>query len=493
MYRYLLGVFLLINAVDASGTARFIFTTNTKAAYNHLLALRIDKGRELLRKEAADDPAAAFVTDYADFLTLFIDEDRAAFRDKQAAVSERLAIIRKGDKNSPYYAFCQAEVLLHQAFLKIKFGDYLEGGTGIRDAYQLLEKNIATFPDFQPQYKSMGMLEVLVGTIPGNYQWVVKMIGMKGSIDNGMQKISRFINAPHAAAETEMMKQEALFIYAFLQLHIVKNKAEAWVLVEKNTTDHRYNLMKTYIRATVALHCNKTDEAIKTLAARPRGEEVYPFYYLDYLMGVAKMHRLDTNADISFKIFVTYFKGENYIKDAYLKLAWLSLLDNRQQEYNNYLLLVKTRGKENFDEDKQAMREAKSGEKQDTVLLKARMLFDGGYFQRSLDILNAVNADKLTGEKYRTELDYRKGRAYHEMGITEKALLFYQAAITRGKAQPWYFAANASLQKGIIYEERGDYGNAREAYKNAAIYPTAEYKNSIAQKSKAGLKRIEGK
>ena len=56
---------------------------------------------------------------------------------------------------------------------------------------------------------------------------------------------------------------------------------------------------------------------------------------------------------------------------------------------------------------------------------------------------------------------------------------------------PYYFAANAALQLGIIYEKQADFKKAAEYYELAQSMENVEYKNSINQKAKAGLNRIK--
>jgi len=477
----------------AEGQA-FTFTPNLVEAYNHIMALRFDKGLALLeieRKANPSSPALAFVSDYHYFLKSFINEDVKKFEEEISDFNARLDIIEKGDKSSPYYEYCQAELLVHQAALRFKFRDYVRGANNIRDAYKLLEANIKKFPDFKPHYKSMGMLEVLVGTVPPKFAWVTDLLGMKGDIDAGMLKIEEFRQAPFINPETEMLKEEALFTYSFLQLHIVKEKEEAWKEIEAATRDYRTNLLHCYARAAVGLHCKKTNEVIYTLNNRPRGKEYARFHFLEYMLGTAYLYKQDTLAAIHLKSFVTFFKGENYIKEAYRKLAWNYLCRGDADKYAIYMGLVKRYGQDNVDEDKQALREAESGEIPEPRILRSRLLFDGGYYEKALAILLPLENEKWKTRRDAVEYVYRLGRVYHEKKEEGKALSYYLKTIDEGKNDPWYFAANSSLNMGYIYEARGEKALARQYYTQAMNFPNDEYKSSISQKAKAGLERLK--
>ena len=89
------------------------------------------------------------------------------------------------------------------------------------------------------------------------------------------------------------------------------------------------------------------------------------------------------------------------------------------------------------------------------------------------------------------EYNYRMGRIYQESGNNDKALVYFSQAIHTGINQPWYFAANAALQEGMIYEEMQDFINAEKYYRLVLSMNFEEYKTSLCQKAKAGLHRLK--
>lgn len=487
---------LTFSLLSRAADNRFVFSPKLIEAYGHIMALRLDKGHELLKEEEKinpNNPALAFVSDYHFFIKSFINEDVKAFEHEIDAFKQRLSIIEKGDKSSPYYMYCQAELLLHQAALRFKFRDYIRGANDVRDSYKLLEANIKKFPDFKPHYKSKGMMEVLVGTVPPRYTWVTDLLGMQGNIEEGMKKIEDYRNAPYINEETEMLKEEALFMYAFLQLHIVKEKEEAWKDIEAATRDYQSNLLHCYARASVGMHCKKTDEVIKTLTNRPRSKEYAKFYFLEYMLGSAYLYKQDTLAQIHLKTFVAFFKGENYIKDAYRKLAWSYLCVGNEERYHIYMGLAIRNGKANVDEDKQALREAETSDIPQVDILRSRMYFDGGYYKQALAILDKLKTKNWERSHDAIEYPYRLARVYDESNQVDLAISYYAKTIASGKESPLYFAANAALHMGYIYEKKKNYPMARKYFNEAMNFPNEEFKSSINQKAKAGLERIKGK
>lgn len=474
------------------GAEDFVFNQNLRKAYQHLWALRIYQADVLLAEERQrnpNNPALSFVENYQFFLDGFINENHRNFQDGSKYWHQRFEHVKRGNSQSPWYRFCQAELLIHQATLRFKFREYIKGAANIREAYQLLAENARKYPNFRPNMKSMGMLEVLVGTIPSSYSWATSMLGMSGSIEGGMKKMLGFVDAENLLIEEELFKEEALFLFAYMQLHVAREKEAAWNRIEPATRDYGQNLLKCYIRASIGMQCKRTDEVIRTLSNRPTGKDFPPFYFLDYLLGQAKLQRGDANADFYLKRFVAKFRGENYFKDAYLKLAWHAHLQGDEEKYKQYILLVKNKGKAQFDEDKQALKEAALTAPL-LPLLRGRLFFDGGYYERAIAEMKQLKPEMLRNEREKVEWHYRMGRAYDEFGNKELALWYYEKAIAEGKSKEWYFAANASIQSGEIYEQKNEIAKAKLSYEAVATMPFTEYRNSLEAKAKAALGRL---
>ena len=94
---------------------------------------------------------------------------------------------------------------------------------------------------------------------------------------------------------------------------------------------------------------------------------------------------------------------------------------------------------------------------------------------------------------HKLEYAYRLARIYDEMGMDSNAIRLYDATIKIGSNRPEYFAARSALQLGYIYEKTGDKANARKSYQTCLDMEGHDYKNSLDQRAKAGMLRLEGK
>ena len=140
------------------------------------------------------------------------------------------------------------------------------------------------------------------------------------------------------------------------------------------------------------------------------------------------------------------FKGQNYIKDAYQKLAWHGLLQGNTNQYQQYMAACKQYGHALVAGDKSALKEAKQKVIPNATLLKARLLFDGGYYQKGYDLLQGMSYSDFPDLKSQLEFHYRLGRITHQLQRFPEAINFYQTTIEKGKNQTFFFACNAALQ-----------------------------------------------
>lgn len=472
----------------------FEFNENCIKAQEQILKLKLEEGRKILKQEQLRNPnnlIPVFLENYVDFFDLFISENRAQYKEKLSLREKRLDLMLEGPIEDPFYSYTYAEIELQWSILRMKFGDQFKGALGLRDAYNLLTKNRVKHPSFLPNLKSVGMFMVLIGTVPEKYQWAVNLIGMQGNIDVGMALLENLIKTENPDAVTRLSIKESIFIYSFLEINVLKNPEKGWKLIEENTRDYKTNLLNCFVRAQTALRSKKNDEVIRVVENRPKGNEFVKFHFLDYLLGMAKLRKLDPDADQAFLRYVSFFGGENLIKDSYQKLSWFYLLKGDKTSFEKYRLLIKTRGHLNYEDDKQAMREVESGKIPDINLLKARLLYDGAYYNEALLLLNQFSENSFQNKNDQAEYVYRKARVFHDLKNYPEAKKLYILAIEKGKDLPEFYAANSALMLGNIFEDENNKAEAKKYYNLCFSFPNKEYRNSIQQKAKAGLKRLE--
>lgn len=478
--------FLLVN--NAVRAQNFDYTANCKKAYQAIFKLKIAEGLQLLEKEKKDNPKnylPYFIENYADFLKLNVNDNESLFDAIEPKVNTRLEKLKTGKTNSPYYLYTQADIHLQWALCKIKFGEYLSAVFEVKKAYGMLLDNQKKYPDFKPNLKSLGLLHTIFGAVPDKYKFGAKLLGLKGSIDQGLKELNTVMQD-----SSFQFKEETVIMYTLLVLHLQKDKTTAWSMIENTSIPLGDNLLNHFIASTVAAHSGKNDKVISILSTKPNGNEYYPFPFLDFFLGNAKLNKLDTDADVYIKKFLANNKGRSYQKEAYRKLAWYSLINGEPVLYKKYMQQILQVKAAPTDEDKSAQKEAEQNFIPHKELLKARVLSDGSYFDKALAIVNSIIPEKLTRTRDKIEYYYRKARILDELNNSADAVKYYLLTIQKGEQYDYYFAANACIKVANIFEKQNKKAAAIQYYKKAIAQDKDEYSNSIDAEAKAGLNRL---
>jgi hypothetical protein len=492
--RIFLALILLSICFPASARQKaYDFNTRCQQAYEAIMQLRIDDGKALIEAEKREHPdnlIPYFLDNYADFFPLFFNEDPSVYAARKGLRATRLAKMEEGPESSPYYLYTQAAIKFQWAMIRIKFGERWDAGWEIRKAYQTLKDNQRKFPQFLPNNMLLSTMQTVFGTVPDGYKWISSVLGMKGSIKDGMQNLQNFIDS--SAPLAQLFKPEAYYYYCYLKLTMENKPDELWQFIQRRQLDTRNNYLFAIMVANLALNNQKAVMGIKVLAERNDSARYENIIYHNYLMGMLKLARMDEDANVYLERFVNNFKGKFYLKQALQRLSWYYYIHGNMDAANRYRAMVLTRGGTDTDEDKQALKEAKSGKWPNAVLLKARLLSDGGLFNEALKQLQHKKAADFSLIEERLEYAYRLGRIYDEMGIDDKAILMYEATVKAGANRPEYFAARAALQMGYIYEKRNDKAKALQCFQTCLDMQGHDYKNSLDQRAKAGIQRVNG-
>lgn len=487
-----LSAFIFLFFCCQQAFANLDFNSNCIQAYNSILSLKLKHARALIDQEKAahpDNAITALLDNYYDYFYLLTTDSKADYERLKDNKGKRINLLDDEDDKSPYKNFAIAQINLQWALIHSRFGENTSAGFEINKAYRLLQSNQKKFPAFLPDDIPTGMVNILLGSLPdGALKSTLSFLGIKGNATTGLNSLQQLVvKLPQTGYA--FYYDELIFYLTYVQAYVVNDSNAYAKMLQYTAGIDNSSLIKSYIKGFVALRTGHSNEAIDYLLHRPAGNEYQPYPYMDYLLANAKMNRLDSAADDYFRKFLNETKGVNYVKDAYLHLAWYYLLQGDEKRYQSYIQLVKTKGYQYQDKDKQAMTEA-SGAMPNIDLLKARLLFDGGYYERALNTIRDKPAANLNTVAEKAEYYYRAGRIYEALEKNEDALRDYQLTITNGKGTSYYYAPTAALRIGGIYEQQKNKQEAVRYYNMAIAFKNHQYENSIEQKAKEGIKRL---
>ncbi|REJ84505.1 MAG: tetratricopeptide repeat protein [Bacteroidetes bacterium] len=487
-------LFIFFFLISADVHAYYLFNEKVRNAYKEIISLRLDHGALLLEDVKRQQPGNTIVflyENYIDFLKAFISEDEGQFKAFKKNSALRLKQLeRHGTESaSPFHLYAISEILLQEAMLKLKFKEYITGANDIRKSYKLIERNKAVYPTFLLNKKLSGFIHTLVGAVPKDYRWLVDMVGMKGTIPLGTEEL-KSLYVLLGNSEFEVYREEVLFYLSNIHNSFAKNEAHAHELLGWMESYASDNTLIRYCYANVVMKMGRNDDAFRILSSKSNSAGVFPFYYLDYKLGLSRLRKLDLTADGDIKKFIKAFPGMNYRKAAYQKLAWIDFLKGDSVGYRKNMNTILSVGVSNVDEDKEAHTEASTGEYPNPILLRSRLLFDGGYYMQSWNEITSAKVKAFPLFRDQLELTYRLGRIMHKLKFTEKAIHYYSQTLRNGEKARYYFAANSSLLIGNIHEDEGAFDLARKYYEKCLSIRGHDYQNSIDQKAQAGIDRL---
>ncbi len=469
------------------------------STFEDILHLRLQKAKIAIPAIKEKNPfnlLPYYIEDYIDFFHAFVDGNpKAVYGRYREDMEERLEWLAQGDESDPYFLYTQGDIYLRWGMIYALYGDNMEAFKSIKKAAKLLEKNAEKFPTFLPNKRALGILHTLVGSIPGEYKWGVSLVGLKGDINQGLGELAAVIDHGKTFPNFEF-NQEVQLMYGILLLYMGNNDNTAWGALNTEVMDYTKNPMAAYILASRSIKTGKSQKAMLILQSVPEGDEYHYFGYIDILKGMTKLYRLDLDAEKDFKNFLEEYRGVNHIKEVYQKLAWVAILQKNEGYYNQNMRLVEKKGELNNFADRSAMNEmehAKSGVIPNLSLLQARLLFDGGYYDKAYNILKKCDEKSLKIEEHQLEYTYRMARILHLMRKNEEALAAYTEVYEKGSKKPYYYACSAALKMGEIWEVRKEPTKAIDAYKKCLKEKPDQYKASLHAEAKANLAALDKK
>jgi tetratricopeptide (TPR) repeat protein len=456
----------------------------TLKSYRLALNLQVSESREILKQ--AQTPQQLYTASLSEILELLITEDEVKFEKYEDALTSRIDQLEDIDPATADALFTLAELRLQWAFTYLKFGHEVDAAWNIRQAYLLVQKCKEKFPEFAPIKKTSGVLEVMLGSIPEKYQWVISMFGMEGSVEKGLQELESIKNA------NRDLSFETALIYYLTQAFILQQTAPAAEGLRNMIAGHPDQRLLLFLGGCVAIKNAESEKALGYFKTLQENRQGLPIAYADYQTGEVYLHKGEYKSSIEFyQKFLTAYSGLNYVKDAHYKIGICHELQGKTKDAQKYFTKAKTAGNESTEADKYAARSLAENSPLNIKLSRLRYATDGGYYPEAEAIIATLTDNDIPSKKEKIEFVYRKARLYHKINSLTEAKKSYRQTITDSGTENWYFAPNACLQLGYIFLDENDPKEARKYFEKALTYKKHEYKNSIDSKAKSALARLK--
>ena len=481
------GLWLLLFFSSTAQAQDFVWTPGLQRAYADLTKGKLQPARQALATEANKaNGIYLYVANYADMLALLASDDDRLLDQLAPNESTRLDQLARLDEASPYQRLLLAEVRLHWAFVKLKFGKDITASWGVIKAYKLLMANQARFPDFLPTYKSLGTLRIMLGSVPDSYAWVARLLGLRGDVQQGLADLQRAQQDPVFRTETRLAE---LLIRAYVLRFSDADEASLRQFVAEVPD----NLLVRFFAATTEMKNAHSEQALAWLNNRPVGPAYVSLPIIDNLLGDIYLQKGQYGPALAhYGQFLTNYRGQNFVKDTYYKRFLCYWLPGDVAHARAEIPLVLAQGRTTVEADKAAQKAAETyrnafpgaGQR---VLMQARMASDGGYLEEALMVLKPHAETAFATVAERAEYQYRMGRIYQKMNNLTAATAAFDRSVFLSEPGQLSFGATSSLQLGYIYQQQHNPVKSRQAFEKALSYKHHEYKNSVDNKAKAAL------
>jgi len=472
---------------------QFNWNDKVQTIYESITALKIPEARKLIaidKIKNSDNLAYSLLDSYADLYQLFFNENNNDYKLFYPQFEKRIDIIKMGPKNSPFYLYSLGLLHLHKAVAAIRFDRNLDAALEFRKSYFSFKENIQLYPKFSPNNLYFGLLTTLIGSAPSNYQWMLSILGFNGNIIKGNELVLSYINSKDEFSK--ICLNEALLIYPYLIMNFEGDAKKTFDFIEHTNYDFKKNHIHAYMATNLYLNHQQSTKALDIANGLELSSAYLNIPFWNYEKGFAYLNQMKLDwAQRELLEFTTKFKGNFYIKDAYEKLSWIAYLQNDMKQAIAFRNEVIIHGSQITDADKLAYQNAIAGVWPNLLLLKARILSDGGFQKQALSSLSDKTSLDFQSLTDKAEFSYRLARIYDMMGDETQAIKLYKSTLVKGANLPEYYASRSALQLGLLYEGHKNYKEALDYYTICLGMKNHAFKNSIDQKAKSGMLRCK--
>ena len=407
-----------------------------------------------------------YFENYKDFMRALVSGDGLSYQVYRENVGMRLESVKKS--GAPGTRIRLSYMHLQSSLLNIFHKEYFEAA---RNYYYA--SRFQRFAEKEEYHN------------PEEYEWLLRIFGFTGSAEDGFRILELETEKDKGINQLESC---LVLLYASIMLDYQGNCPTSYFT--SFDIEFPNNPLLTYGMALLDLKTGKSERLIKHLESNHPAKDSQHFYFLDLIEGEARLNLLDPRAEEKFEDFLSRYSGEHYVKFAWSKLSWHYFLAGDTKKYLYARKQVREQGIAVVDSDRQALAEASDSNHINPVLLKARLLFDGGKYDRALYLLDQQDIP-LASLHDSVEYNYRLARIYDLMGDKDRAIIQYTRVMDEGGSTDWYFPANAALHAGILLESNGDVEQALHFYKRCLKTNHSSYKKSIAFKARQSIRRLE--
>lgn len=439
-----------------------------------LLNLEFDQVRTI---EFNEDERSIYYSNLADILEVLFTENELDYERLRENRSERIERLETSNLDQKWKDFLEAEIKLQWAFLDFRFNEDWDALWGLRSAFKISRDLYEEHPEFQPNLRTQGLLNIIFGTIPSNKQWLLNLFRLKGDVFVGLDQLAQL-------KDNEDFGLESNLILGMIEIFMLEDFTAGQMRMKSISQN---GVLVGYIRALTHLKTHRALEAREILKSISHKAPV-----LEYFLAETYFQELSfEQASYHFRSFLSRNEGTAYIKDAHLKLGIAAFYQNNLETFQEQLNKTIEFRQERTEIDRNALKLLRSIDAQDSVGLLIRYTVDGGFYEKANSLISYQETRELP-PYYALELLYRKARMAHLQKESQLAISLYKKVIQQaGEILETYYAPNSFLQIGYLSQETGNLEDARMYFERVLKFKDHPYKKSLDNKAKLALAKLD--
>ena len=420
------------------------------------------------------------------FFQAFLPDQESAFVEVEKELSQLIDQIEKCSIHDPHTFVCSSELYLMQAFLNMRYGNQFAAAWNGYQAFNRLEGGKERFPDNPLVRFGNGLLLTTVGSLPENYRIFTKLIGMKGSVEEGMNLMLMALKSKSIGSNV-LFHDEFAYMYCLVRYQLLEDSSQ---LLSSFGVSVETSAFMMYMESLQLVQKGQNDKAILLLNKRLSSKEIEPYPYMDFVMGKLLLNKQDPKAATWFVKFLNESQGPNHRVASYRYLWW------------NYAFNGQTAAAENAKAKALKLPSKSSSDAQAITdltqdlpldLTRARLLFDGGYDKLAWEVLNKESLKEICDRSIpaKHEYHYRRGRVSFRQNNLAMAESEFSLAISNCGNEMNFSCANSYLHLAFTYLNLREIKKAEEFFNKTLDCKGFPYYEGLHQKARTGLEELK--
>jgi hypothetical protein len=382
------------------------------------------------------------------FLQLYL-ADNQSLRDRYEDLTDEVEDVL--DDHDAHYQL--AELYLKNAIVRYFNGERFGTARAFYASYNEAEKAYEKNPDDFRTKSLYGLYQILVGSIPDSYSFLVSVLGVSGDVELG-ERLFREA-AREASTKDNWYAYRVRYLYTFYLFQKTGTTDEAMVFAR----DFPDSVLGNFLLSRIQLKSGNGASSRASLLKSIQMDSGFELPYTRFLLGKQLIESGRYGQGRKWIAnYLNNYKGREYIRSANLYLSWSYLVEGDDASYRQYKAKVKSSGRGYFGDDILALYE--SGLTHHPMLIQARMAHDSMDFKRCEEILSGINPSLFSNTAFIDEYYYRRGRNFQKLDNPTKANEMFQKLLVNTDRITAYYQPNAALQLAYIHFDKGQKSTA---------------------------------